>query len=167
MPPPIRRRLRLALLCAALGIGPAEAASWLAARRWSRAESGQVATLLGLAAAGRGANTPLRQWEWVRDAGPLTAEALALLRVLFPERRARARALSRRASAARRRRGPRVSGADVMAWLRIPPGPAVGRMLADLETASLRGAVRTRRQARAWLAARLSSGPPGVIIPAS
>jgi tRNA nucleotidyltransferase/poly(A) polymerase len=167
MPPPIRRRLRLALLCAGLGIGPAQAASWLAARRWSRAESGRVATLLGLAAAGRNANTPLRQWEWVRDARSLAVEALELLRVLFPGRHARARALSRRASAARRRRGPRVSGADVMAWLQIPPGPAVGRMLADLETASLRGAVRTRRQARAWLAARLSSGLPGVIIPAS
>jgi tRNA nucleotidyltransferase (CCA-adding enzyme) len=164
MPPPGRRRLRLALLCARLGLGPAGAASWLAARRWSRAESGQVASLLGLVAAAGDANTPLRQWEWVRDAGTLAADALALLRVLLPGRRARL--LSRRASSARRR-GPRVSGRDVLAWLRIPPGPAVGRLLADLETASLSGEVRTRRQARAWLVGQAWSGRPGVIIPSS
>jgi hypothetical protein len=122
--------------------------------------------LLRLAAAGRHAGTPARQWEWVRDAGRVAAEALALLRILFPGRRARARALSRRVKAARRR-GPRVSGADVLAWLRIAPGPAVGRLLAGLELASLSGEVRTRPQARAWLVGQVSGGLPGVIIPSS
>jgi tRNA nucleotidyltransferase/poly(A) polymerase len=166
MPPAGRRRLRLALLCAGLGVGPAAAASWLAARRWSRAESVQVARLLGLAAGARDANTALRQWEWVRDAGPFAADALALARVLFPGSRDRARRLARRTSSARRR-GPRVSGGDVLAWLQIRPGPAVGHLLADLQTASLSGKVRTRRQARAWLVGQVSSGPPGAIIRSS
>ncbi len=152
--PASRRRLRLALLCAKVRLAPGEAAAWLAARRYGRSESGEVARLLTLSLAARKADTPRRQWAWVRDAGSLAGEALALLRVLDPASRSRTRALSRRVAAAPRR-GPAVSGADVLDWLRIPPGPRVGKLLAGLQVEILSGAVRTRRQARAWLLSRL------------
>jgi hypothetical protein len=93
----------------------------------------------------------------VRDAGNLAAEALLLLRLLFPGRSARARVLALRVRSARRR-GPAVSGSDVIAWLNIPPGPAVGRLLAQLDVEKLSGAVRTRREARAWLSRRVRAG---------
>jgi tRNA nucleotidyltransferase (CCA-adding enzyme) len=157
--PASRRRLRLALLCARFRIAPGAVASWLTARRYGRSEAGDVAALLTLASAAREARTPRKQWAWVRDSGRLAAEALALLRILYPASRPRARALSRRVSAARRR-GPAVSGADVLEWLRISPGPQVGKLLADLQVAILSGTVRTRQKARAWLASRLSTPPP-------
>jgi hypothetical protein len=150
--PRSRRRLRLALLCARIGLGPGLAAGWLAERRYGRAEAGDIGRLLGLAAIARKADTPRRQWAWVRDAGSLAAEALVLLRLLSPARRARAAALARRVRSARRR-GPAVSGKDVLAWRNIPPGPAVGRLLGELELEILSGRVRTRREARAWLRA--------------
>jgi tRNA nucleotidyltransferase (CCA-adding enzyme) len=157
--PESRRRLRLALMCARLRLPPGAAAPWLAARRYGRAEAGDVAALLGLASRAREAASPRGQWSWVRDAGPLAAEALVLLRLLDPRSRSRARALSRRTARARRR-GPGVSGADVLEWLRIPPGPEVGKLLAGLQIEILSGAVRTRRQARAWLASHSEAPPP-------
>ena len=157
--PESRRRLRLALMCARLGLAPSAAAAWLAARRYGRSEAGDVAALLTLASAALTADSPRGQWAWIRDAGPLASEALVLLRLLSPASRPRARALSRRAARARRR-GPEVSGSDVLEWLRIPPGPGVGSLLAGLRVEILSGAVRTRRQARAWLASRPEAPPP-------
>ena len=98
-------RLRLALMCARLRLPPGAAAPWLAARRYGRAEAGDVAALLALASRAREAASPRGQWSWVRDAGALAAEALVLLRLLDPASRPRARALSRRTARARRR-GP-------------------------------------------------------------
>ncbi len=154
--PASRRRLRLALLCARFGLAPGEAATWLTRRRYGRSEAGDVAALLTLASAARGARTPGKQWAWVRDSGHLAAEALVLLRILYPASRPRARALSRRVAVARRR-GPAVSGADVLEWLRISPGPQIGRLLAELQVEILSGRVRTRRKARAWLRSRLAT----------
>jgi tRNA nucleotidyltransferase/poly(A) polymerase len=150
--PESRRRLRLALLCARIGLAPDRARAWLAARRYGRSEAGGVGRLLALAESARGADTPRRQWAWARDAGPIAAEALLLLRLLSPGRTARARALARRVRSARRR-GPAVSGKDVLAWRGMAPGPAVGRLLGELQIEILSGKVRTRREARAWLRA--------------
>ncbi len=157
--PVSRRRLRLGLLCSRLRLAPGAVAPWLTARRYGRSEAGDVAALLTLASDAREARTPRKQWAWVRDSGRLAAEALALLRLLYPASGPRAGALSRRVSAARRR-GPAVSGADVLEWLRISPGPQVGKLLADLQVEILSGTVRTRRKARAWLVSRLSTPPP-------
>ena len=122
--PASRRRLRLALLCARFRLAPGAAATWLTARRYGRSEAGDVAALL---------DARVR-----RARGPHAPEAVGLgprCRVASPPRRSRsyaschpasrprARALSRRVAAARRR-GPAVSGADVLEWLRISPGPA-------------------------------------------
>ena len=65
------------------------------------------------------------------------------------------RALASRAR--RARRPPRVDGTDVLRWLAIPPGPRVGELLRAVETEGLRGAVRTRAQARRWLLAAANS----------
>jgi len=149
--PESRRRLRLALLCARIGLRSGRrAAAWLAARRYGRSEAGDIGRLLQLVQSAGAADRLPDQWAWVRDAGPLAAEALLVHRLLFPARNARARALARRVGSARGR-GPTVSGSDVLAWLSIPPGPAVGGLLAQLEVEKLSGAVRTRREARAWL----------------
>ncbi len=156
--PESRRRLRLALICARLRLPPGASAPWLAARRYGRAEAGDAAFLLELVARAQTAASPRGQWAWVRDAGGLVAEALVLFRLLDRRSGPRARALSRRAARARRR-GPEVSGADVLEWLKIPPGPEVGRLLAELKIETLSGAVLTRRQARAWLLSH-SGGPP-------
>ena len=155
--PPIRRlpqqaraRVRLALFCARIGLSAEDAASWLAGRRFGRSEAGEAATLLRLVErAGRPADDR-SLWGWVRDAGGLAGEALALLAVLRPRRKARARELARRLRRARRP-AIRVSGSDVMAWSGLAPGPAVGKLLSDLEVEVLRGAVRSRRDARNWL----------------
>jgi hypothetical protein len=138
------------------------AAAWLAARRYGRSEAGDVAALLTLASGARAAGSPHGQWSWVRDAGPFAAEALVLLLLLHPASRPRARSLSRRVARARRR-GPEVSGADVLEWLRIPPGPDVGNLLADLRVEVLSGAVRTRREARAWLASHFREASTAII----
>lgn len=148
-----RRRLRLALLCSSIGLSPGPAQAWLAARRYGRSEAGEAGRLLQLVEAAGKAGTPRLQWAWVRDAGALAPEALVLQRILFPGRGARARALARRLRSARRR-GPKVSGRDVLAWLHLPPGPAVGALLEDLSIEILSGAVRNRREARAWLLSR-------------
>jgi tRNA nucleotidyltransferase (CCA-adding enzyme) len=160
--PESRRRLRLALMCAQLRLMPGAAAAWLAARRYGRSEAGDVAALLTLASGARAAGSPRGQWSWVRDAGPFAAEALVLLLLLHPASRPRARALSRRVARARPR-GPEVSGADVLEWLRIPPGPDVGNLLADLRVEILSGAVRTRREARSWLASHFRGASTAII----
>lgn len=149
--PEARLRARLALLGLAQGLTPAEISRWLAARRWSREEAGGAGALAGLAEAARVLSQSGDAWRWIRDAGPLAPEALAVLEAQGPAGRRPARGLRRRLASARP--VPRVRGRDVLAWLDLPAGPAVGKLLRDLEIAGLSGRVRTRRQARKWLAA--------------
>ena len=153
-----RGRVRLALFCARIGLAPDRAASWLSARRFGRSEAGEAAELLRLVEEAGRAGDDRSLWAWVRDAEGLAGEALALFAVLKPRRQARGRELARRARRARRA-GPRVSGADVMAWAGMAPGPAVGKLLSDLEIEVLRGAVRTRREARNWLSVQGRTRP--------
>lgn len=158
--PEDRRRVRLALLCARAGIPSDQVAAWLAARRYGRAESGDAAALLRLIDAARRADSDRSLWAWVRDAGPLAREALALGSVLSPRRAGRWRELDRRARRANRR-GPRLSGSDVIAWSGLPGGRRIGAILAELEVEVLRGSVRSRRDARAWVSRQAGGGVPG------
>jgi len=159
--PPVRRRkpderlrLRLCLLAARLGLSPREASRWLAERRWSREVAGESARLLELTAQAREAAGADEQWRWVRDAGALWKDALSVFVALEPARRGRARRLASRA--ARARRALRVRGRDVLAWTGLPPGPLVGRLLREMEVETLRGRLRSRREARKWLVERCS-----------
>src|SRR5262249_2160113 len=126
LPPESRARVRMALFCARIGLRSGEAASYLAARRFGRTESGEAALLLRLVEDARAAGDERSLWRWVRDAGSLAPDALVLLRVLSPRLSARGRALALRLRRARRRH-PRVSGADVMEWSGVPAGPGVRR----------------------------------------
>ncbi len=157
-PPATRRLLRLCLIAAGLRLAPSEAAAWLSKRRFSRDEAGRVGALLKLAEAARRARSSHDAWRWVRDSGGRARDALRLLCLLHPDERARARSLLRRA--ARPRRGPRVTGRDVLDWLRIPEGPAVGAFLRELEVEILRGRVHSGRQARRWLVENRDVGMP-------
>ena len=147
--PERRSLLRLALIAAGLRLSPADAAVWLSARRFSREQAGRVARLLELAQRARDIRSSADAWRWVRDSRGGARDALCLVRLLHPKEDRRVRELHRRA--ARRRCGPRVTGSDVLAWLPISEGPAVGELLRELEVEILRGRVRTRQQARKWL----------------
>ncbi|MGH9399538.1 MAG: hypothetical protein ACRD00_04155, partial [Thermoanaerobaculia bacterium] len=149
LPPDGRRRARLALLSGALGLKAPETSRWLCARRWSRQDAGSVARLRALAQASGDARTADGQWRWIRDAGGSAREALALIAALTPSGAAVAGRLSRRLAAARP--VPGVRGSDVIAWLKLAPGPAIGKLLCEIEIAGLSGRVRSRRQARKWL----------------
>lgn len=155
LPPARRRVLRLAAIAGGLGLAPHDAANWLRRRRHGRSEAGTVARLLELAAAVPLASTERLRWAWIHDAGTLVADALALSAAAYPRRRALVRRLRR--LAARGRRGPKVTGKDIVLWLGEPPGPAIGRLLRELQIEALRGAVRTRRQARLWLEGRYAA----------
>ncbi len=161
LPPQRRRRLRLALIAGRLRLPPPRAKRWLLALRHSREEASNVATLLTLVREAGAAGTKRDEWRWVRDAGPDFSDALRLATVLDPRQRDRARRLAARAS--RRRRGPVVSGSDVLLWLAIAPGPQVGQLLEELQIDILRGKVRSRPEARQWLVnqrdAKLESSP--------
>ena len=150
--PEERLRLRLSLLADRFGFSPPQAARWLASRRWSGELSGQIARLLDLAAQAGEARVPDEQWRWVRDAGPLWKEALVLFVLLEPSRRVQARRLAGRAG--RARRSLRIRGAEVLSWTGRGPGPEVGQLLREIEVETLRGRVRTRREARKWLKQR-------------
>ncbi len=159
-----RVELRLALLARGLGFDPERAAAWLAALRFPRREAAEIARLMRLADEARAARDDTARWRWVRDAGPRWRAALLLASLerppnsLKPAARA---ALTRRAR--RARRPPRVTGADVLAWLDSPPGPDVGRTLRQLEVEGMRGAVRTRADARRWMERRAASNPDGEV----
>ncbi len=144
-----RRILRLAAIAAGLGLSPQEASKWLRRRRLGRADAHAAARLLELAAAAFGARSERGRWAWVHDAGAQAEDALTLLTAAYPRSKSLARRLRRLAG--RTRRGPIVTGADLMSWLEETPGPAVGRLLREVQIEALRGAVRTRRQARLWL----------------
>lgn len=159
LPAQERVRLRLALVARALSLGPAAAEAWLAARRFSRAEAREVAALLDLVDRARRASQVTEMWWWVRDAGARAASALrlaALLGVPAPSVRSRLARMVREA-----RRPPRVTGGDIQEWLEIPPGPRVGEALAAIEVEGLRGAIRSRAEARKWITQRSRAGPPG------
>jgi tRNA nucleotidyltransferase (CCA-adding enzyme) len=147
-----RVRLRLALLAAAISLSPSAASSWVAARRFSRAAARDVGSLLELASRARLEVDAGTRWRWVRDAGTRAPEALFLARLLFP---GGSRAVAAHARAYRiRRKPPRVSGRDLLHWLPMTPGPAVGELLREVEIEGLRGTVDTRRDARRWLLRR-------------
>lgn len=151
LPPEGRLRARLALLGLARGLTSAETTAWLAARRFSREEAGNAGALVGLAASAATLTETAEAWRWIRDAGPLVQEALGVLAAGGPAGRRQAGTLRRRLAGARP--VPRVQGRDLLAWLRIPAGPDVGKLLGELQIACLSGRVRTRGQARKWLAA--------------
>ncbi len=162
VPEAVRLRLRLALLAAALGLSPEDAARWLASRRFSRTAAARVARLLRLAGeAGRLADADAR-WAWVRDASEDAREALLLARLLFPRSRRSLAAAARAVTAARK--PPRVGGADLMAWLEISPGPEIGNILRRVEIEGLRGRLRSRNDAKRWL---LEAYPPALRADAS
>ncbi|MCA1609412.1 MAG: hypothetical protein LC780_00745 [Acidobacteria bacterium] len=157
LPDDTRLRLRLALLAAALELSPEEAVRWLASRRFSRTAAAGVARLLRLASeAGRltVADADAR-WAWVRDAREDAREALLLARLLFPGSSRSLSAAARALAAARK--PPRVGGADLLAWLRMSPGPEIGNILRRVEIEGLRGRLRSRNEAKAWL---LEAYPP-------
>lgn len=152
--PDERLRLRLVLLAARLGFTPPAAAAWLVDRRFSRSTAREIAAIAGLASeAALPADDSVR-WGWVGAAGARAENALLAARLLHGSAR---RTIARYASAVRRQATPpRVRGEDVLAWLGIAPGPAVGKWLGRLEIEGLRGAVRTRAEARRWLLAQAS-----------
>lgn len=152
-----RRLLRLCVIAHGLALSPAETARWLAGRRFSRQEAGDAAALAELAASARRAKVTRDQWAWIRDAGDRRGEALALLEVLFPARRSLARQLRAR----RPSRKVRLRGSDLMLWLQIPPGPLIGALLREIEIEAMRGAIRSRRQARRWLLDNRDFRTPG------
>lgn len=158
-----RRRLRLGLLCSRLGFSPSEAAAWLLRRRFSGVEAAEVSVLLTLAAGAVAARSATDQWRWVQASGSHWRDALTLARILSPQHLLRINRLARRVTA--RRKGPRVRGSDILAWLEIPPGPAIGELLRELEVETLRGRVRSRRQAREWLMKNRDAIVEGPSIP--
>ena len=151
-----RRRLRLALLADGLGFSSASAAGWLLSRRFSREEAARTARLLELVERARSAGPGLALWDWIRDAGELAPAALALWRARRPDERGRIGGLARRWKSARRT--PAIRGADVVAWAGIPAGPHVGELLREVEREILRGAIRTRGEARRWVSERVLRG---------
>jgi tRNA nucleotidyltransferase (CCA-adding enzyme) len=153
-----RRRLRLALIAAGLGLSPAATAGWLRRLRWSAEESSEVARLIDLATAAR---TPLADddaWRWILRAGDRGSDALRLLEAQAPRVRRSARDLRARL----RRKGPvpDVRGGDVLEWLGIPPGPEVGRLLDAVRVEGLAGRIRTRADVRKWLQMSQGKGGP-------
>jgi len=145
-----RVRIRLGLLASVDHLSPSEAAAWLGSRRFSRTEAGDVAEISKLAMRVRRLRTPRDRWEWIHDAAERRSEAAILAALLFPSRRRFALLLARPLPAPRLR----VGGRDVLAWLGVAPGPLVGRLLREVEIEILRGAIRTRRDARRWLLGR-------------
>ncbi len=148
--PERRLEIRLVLLSAALGLTPGESAEWLAGRRFSRATASRISRFFGLAREAGMLATADARWGWVRDAGTDGAQALRIARLL-----SRGRPPAALAGAARSLRTahepPRITGTDLLEWLRIPPGPRVGEILRQVEIEGVRGRVRTRAQAKKWL----------------
>jgi tRNA nucleotidyltransferase (CCA-adding enzyme) len=141
--------LRLAILARAMGMSGNQAEGWLRSRRFPRAQARDVAALLTLVDHARTASTDIEKWAWVRDAGGHAGASLRLAALLGEPGPAARSALAGRVR--RARRPPRVTGEDVQAWLGIPPGPAVGAALEAIEVEGLRGALRTRSEARRWI----------------
>jgi tRNA nucleotidyltransferase/poly(A) polymerase len=148
-----RRQLRLAWLAHRLGFSEAETRRWLQQRRWARRETDAAARLTTLASTAGATRSRSDAWRWVVAAGSLGSDGAHLAARIGPAGRRRASRLSRLARAPRRRLA--VTGADVMDWLSLPPGPAVGALLAELEVAAASGSVKNRREARHWLSGQV------------
>jgi hypothetical protein len=97
-------------------------------------------------------------WRFLLEAGEGASDALLLLQASDPGSRPIARRL--RTLARRRRAIPSVSGADVLEWLDIPPGPEVGRFLEAVRVEALAGRIRTIGEARDWLRGRKAARRP-------
>jgi tRNA nucleotidyltransferase/poly(A) polymerase len=150
--PARRRLLRLAGIAAGLRLSAKDASDWLGRRRHGRRDAGETGRLLELVHAAFLASTPDERWALLQDAGTDLKRVLDLACAIRPAFLARARSL--RLLSSRRRRGPRVSGSDLMQWLSEPSGPRIGRLLREIEIEGLRGRVRSRKEARAWAMAR-------------
>ena len=153
-----RRLLRLALIADAADFPPSAASSWLRRLRWSSELASEVAQLLELATVARAPLSDDEAWRWILRAGDRAPDALRFLRLTAPRSRRVAQALSARLR--RKRRGPDVSGADVLEWLGISPGPHVGRLLEAVRVQGLAGRIRTRADARKWLTKSQAGGSP-------
>jgi len=147
--PERRRRLRMAMLAMRLDPDPLHARRWLSRRRWARREAEEIGILVDLA--GRAGHVRGRRdaWRWVLDAGVLADDAAHLAARAVPGARRNAARLTRLARAPLRR--VRVTGADVVNWCAISPGPAVGVLLDEVRLAAAAGDVKSRREARNWL----------------
>jgi tRNA nucleotidyltransferase (CCA-adding enzyme) len=154
--PERRRRLRLAFLAAKLRLAPPVLRRWLDGRRFGRQEIARIERLVLHAERARRVASLDEAWRWTLDAGDLAADAALLLARLHPAEKARARRLARLSR--RRPKTVRVTGEDVVRWLAIPPGPEVGRLLAELRVAAALGRVRDRREARHWLSGQVRGG---------
>ncbi len=162
LPEPRRRRLRLAALALALGLSGRGAFGWLSRRRLPRREADDAARMTSLVEGAASIRPGDRKgaWRWVLEAGPLAHDAARLL-----SRRGETRLAARLARLARRK--PRrldVGGDDVLRWLGIPAGPAVGALLRELAVAAACGQVQTRREARDWLSVQVREGLAPAII---
>ncbi|HTO86044.1 MAG TPA: hypothetical protein VMR54_00755 [Thermoanaerobaculia bacterium] len=144
-----RRRLRLAGIAVGLKLSPRDTMRWLHGRRYGRVETSAVSSLVELVQKAEAARGPGERWSWIYDAGPLAEDASSLLAAVRPKRRALAEHLRRLSR--RRPAGPVVTGADVVDWLGLPPGPRVGQLLREIRIQILCGAIRSRPQARHWL----------------
>lgn len=164
LPEERRRQLRLAWMALRMGLSEAKTRRWLQERRWSRREGDAAARLTTLAATAAATAARSDAWRWVVAAGPLASDGAHLAARIGAAGRRRATRLSRLANAPRRRLA--VTGTDVMGWLSLPPGPAVGALLAELEVAAASGIVKNRREARHWLSGQVRNGPSPAIIPA-
>jgi tRNA nucleotidyltransferase/poly(A) polymerase len=151
--PERRRVLRLAAIADSLGLGPAETRAWLRRLRRGASEAGRVARVLEAAQTAVAADSHAGPWAWLHDVGPEAGDALSLLAATRPRAKPLVRRL--RAALARARRGPEVSGGDLIGWTGIAPGPEVGRLLRELRIEILSGHVRSRREARGWSETRL------------
>jgi tRNA nucleotidyltransferase/poly(A) polymerase len=157
LPPPQRRRLRLALLAWRLSLSPRQTRRWLGERRWARQEAEEASRLMVLADAARTIEQRRNAWQWILEAGPLAPDALRLLVRQYPHQKARASRLLRLARLPVKRVA--VTGSDLLAWLGIRPGPAVGALLSQLRLQAAMGAVRNRREARNWLSGQVQKAP--------
>ena len=163
LPEERRRQLRLAWVALRMGFSEAKTRSWLQERRWSRRETDAAARLTTLALTAAATAARFDAWRWTVAAGPLASDGAHLAARTGAAGRRRAPRLSRLAKSPRRRVS--VTGADVMRWLLLPPGPAVGALLAELEVASASGIVKNRREARNWLSGQVRNGlSPAIIL---
>jgi tRNA nucleotidyltransferase/poly(A) polymerase len=152
--PSQRRTIRLAAIADAAGLDPSGTATWLRHRRFGRVETLEAARLVALVRAmPSAASAPSADWAWLYDAGALAQAGLTLLPALRPERRSAAQRIARRRRHVRR--GPRITGNEVMRWGGLSPGPRIGELLREIGIEGLAGRIRTKAQARRWLSGRL------------
>jgi hypothetical protein len=162
--PERRRRLRVALIAMRLEMDAREARRWLSRRRWARREAEEIARLVDLTGRAGRFDGRREAWRWVLDAGALAADAAHLAARAIPGARRRAARLSRMARGPLRR--VRITGADVMNWCAISPGPAVGVLLDEIRVAAAAGEVKNRREARNWLIGQVHQAlSPAIISP--